>query len=77
MRQKQLDQPNRVTYECFITSGSLRMRTTSSASSSLNGRRSSLSVLATYFGSTITILDIYEAEMSEEVHLAVCRALSK
>lgn len=58
----QLIRPDIVTYECFITSGSLRMSTTSSASSRLKGRMSSLAVLVAYLGSTITMIKSYKRE---------------
>lgn len=57
-----------------MTSGFLRMRTTSSASSSFNDLSRSRSVLTTYFELTTTILSYFRArnEVQKKEHLAVC-----
>lgn len=57
---------------CFITSGSLRISTTSSASSIVRGRISNLSVLVIVSGSTTTIFSKVGIPMS---HVAVCVGL--
>ena len=54
----------RVTHVCFMTSGCLCISTTSSASSMVNGRMSSLCVLAVVFGSTTTIFASYGLKRS-------------